>query len=306
MEFPDGIVGIVGKNGSGKSSLVESVAWAIYGNEASIVRTGKEGVKLSSAYPNDECSVTLQFELEGEEYRLQRTMRGARNTLDAVLTVNGKLLARGDSAVTEAMIERLGMDHRAFFVSVFAKQKELNALSSLRSEERRKLIRRMLDIDVLDKVMTEIDKDARLIDSELKGLQASLSTPDGRSKRKLLQEELGQAESLLASSNTSVASLTSELGELERQVETLKASRAAVAERQERHRSAKEECTRFATETAARERALRTIEADLKSLKEKSGRLASLESSVKEYDQTVEKREGMERTMRLSDEKRTI
>ncbi len=286
--------------------MVESIAWAIYGNETSIVRTGKEGVKLSGAYPNDECSVTLQFELEGEEYRLQRTMRGARNTLDATLTVNGKLLARGDSAVTEAMVERLGMDHRAFFVSVFAKQKELNALSSLRSEERRKLIRRMLDIDVLDKVMVEIDKDSRLIDSELKGLQASLSTPDGHPKSRLLRDELEQAEAALNCASGSVSSLTSELNELETQVEKLKIARATVAERQERYRRAKEDRTRLSTEVMARERTLRTIDADLRSLREKSGRLASLEPSVKEYDQAVEKRETMEHAMRLSDEKRNI
>ncbi len=270
------------------------------------MRTGKEGVKLATAYPNDECSVMLQFELEGEEYRLQRSMRGARNTLDATLTVNGKVLAKGDNAVTEAMIERLGMDHRAFFVSVFAKQKELNALSSLRSEERRKLIRRMLDIDVLDKVMTEIDKDARLIDSELKGLQASLLTADGRPKRKLLGAELTRIEAILATTGSSVSMLAADLKALEERVETLKNARSVAAGKQEKHRRAKEECTRLSTEAAARERALITIEGDLRSLKDKSTDLAALEPALAEYDKAVEEREVMERSMRLFDEKKNV
>ena len=40
IEFPDGVIGLVGLNGTGKSSLVEAVAWALFGNIAS--RTDKE------------------------------------------------------------------------------------------------------------------------------------------------------------------------------------------------------------------------------------------------------------------------
>jgi len=38
MEFGDGIISINGLNGAGKSSLVESIAWALYGNEKRILR----------------------------------------------------------------------------------------------------------------------------------------------------------------------------------------------------------------------------------------------------------------------------
>ena len=60
LEFPDGVVGILGSNGSGKSTLMEAVAWALYGNEKSITRDGrKEGVRSSFAGMNDDCSVLL-------------------------------------------------------------------------------------------------------------------------------------------------------------------------------------------------------------------------------------------------------
>ncbi len=161
VEFPDGLVGVLGPNGVGKTTLVEAVAWALYGNEQTIVREGKEGVRSAAALGGEECSALLEFDLGADHYRLQRSLKGKDSRADALLTVNGSMVAKGDSAVTEAIQARLGMDHRAFFISVFARQKELNALSSLRPAERKKLILRMLDIDSLDDAITAVAADAR-------------------------------------------------------------------------------------------------------------------------------------------------
>jgi len=306
VEFPEGIVGIIGRNGSGKSSLVEAIAWAIYGNEGSIVRTGKEGVKFSGAWPNEDCSVTLEFELEGESYRLQRIMKGQRNALDASLTVNGKLLAKGDTAVTDAMIERLGMDHRAFFVSVFAKQKDLNALSSLRAEERRKLVRRMLEVDVLDKVVTEIDKDARLIESELKGLQASLVQSDGGMKHPSLLLNLEAVEISRKKLRSEMEELRTQLISFESKVEEKKGNRSLISAIQERYRSARDDLMRKEMELKARERSEAELEGELRSLGEKKEELARLTPAKEEYEKAEREKEKFENVLRSYEEMKGI
>ncbi len=38
VEFQDGLTGIVGSNGTGKSTIVEAIAWALYGNRASSIK----------------------------------------------------------------------------------------------------------------------------------------------------------------------------------------------------------------------------------------------------------------------------
>jgi exonuclease SbcC len=38
VEFQDGLTGILGGNGSGKSTIVEAIAWALYGSRAWRVR----------------------------------------------------------------------------------------------------------------------------------------------------------------------------------------------------------------------------------------------------------------------------
>ena len=51
LQFPDGIVGILGLNGAGKSTVIESIAWALFGNVDEVVRTTRDNVKRAGAGP---------------------------------------------------------------------------------------------------------------------------------------------------------------------------------------------------------------------------------------------------------------
>jgi len=189
IEFPDGVVAIVGSNGSGKTTILEAVTWALFGNVSSVMRDNKEGVVSFGASPGEECSVVLEFDLGEDSYRLARSMRGKNLVMDASLEVNGKLLAKGDTDVTKAIVAKLGMDHQAFFVSVFTKQKDLNALANIGPADRKKLVLRMLRVDSLEKVITAIGADANNAKKEADGVSASLRDADGNDRIVSLNEQ---------------------------------------------------------------------------------------------------------------------
>jgi len=159
VEFPDGVTGVLGLNGVGKSSVFEAMAWALYGPVAS--RTSIDEIKRQGAAAGDPCRVEFEFVFDEHLYRVVREMVGKHLSSAATVTVDGKLAASGADAVSRFVQGRLGMDCKSFYTSIFAKQKELNALSSMNPSERRPLILRMLGISLLDAVVAQIRADTR-------------------------------------------------------------------------------------------------------------------------------------------------
>jgi exonuclease SbcC len=164
LEFPDGIVGIIGNNGAGKSTLMEAVAWALFGTDAS--RTSKDQIKSVFARKGDVCLAILDFEMNGDNFQVVRELRGASNAVDASVIVNKKVAARGTTAVNELVKKTLNMDYKAFMTSFYAKQRELNTLSDLQPHKRKELLARMLGIETVDEALKNLRSDKR--DLELK------------------------------------------------------------------------------------------------------------------------------------------
>ena len=176
IEFPEGLFGIIGNNGAGKTSLIEAIAWAIYGIKGS--NTAKELIKREDADPNADCSVELEFTLESDSCRVLRELRGRRQSAYAVLFVNNQLQAEGINAVTQYLTNKLGMDYNSFFTSIFTKQKELDALSDLTPAIRKKRILKLLRIDSIDVAIKNLRMDKKDSEKIIEGVRATFQDID--------------------------------------------------------------------------------------------------------------------------------
>ncbi len=165
MEFPDGIVGIIGNNGTGKSTLMEAIAWVLFGTDAS--RTSKDQIKSVFARKSDRCLAVLDFELHGDNYQVVRELKGASNTMDASVLINKKPEARGNNPVNDLIEKTLDMDYPAFMTSFYAKQRELNALSDFQPYKRKELLARMLGIENIDTSLKTLRADKREVELRL-------------------------------------------------------------------------------------------------------------------------------------------
>ena len=238
IEFPDGVTGVLGLNGVGKSTIFEALAWVLYGSVAA--RTSTEQIKRKEALPTDPCRVELDFIFENDSYRIVREMKGKNLTASATATINGKIIATGADVVSKYIQKRLGMDFKSFFTSIYAKQKELNTLSSMNASERRPLILKMLGIDSLDEVIKEIKSDKRTKASIIDKINQDLIDESGKEKIYIFKENIKELENqrnenekLIKKEKEKLQSIKKEKDDLEKKCKTLKNDFEKINEKKE-------------------------------------------------------------------------
>ena len=220
IEFPDGVTGIVGLNGAGKSTIFEAIAWVLYGPVAA--RTAADQIKTKNLPSTDPCRVELEFVFEGENYRVVREMKGKSLTVQATATINGKVAATSAESVTRFIQKKLGMDFKSFFTSIFARQKELNALSSMNASERRPLILRMLGIDSLDDVIKEIRSDKKEQSGLVEKLSEEIIDENKKSKDDVYKEQIKKYEAEQQKIKKEIKSLEEKTNKEKKEIEKLR------------------------------------------------------------------------------------
>ncbi|MDH4349154.1 MAG: AAA family ATPase, partial [Gemmatimonadota bacterium] len=63
-----GLTGVIGANGAGKTTILEAIAWALYGAEAA--RGTRDTIRRRGALPRAAVRVELQFVLGPHRYRV--------------------------------------------------------------------------------------------------------------------------------------------------------------------------------------------------------------------------------------------
>ncbi|WP_292517494.1 SMC family ATPase [Methanoculleus sp.] len=219
ITFQDGITGIVGNNGTGKSSIVAAILFALYGLQG----TGLDGNYIVSSFagPQDVCEVRLDFLAGGNEYAVvRRFKRRPSSTLhEANLYLNQRLLASSVQKVGQEVQRIVGMGAGDFRNTIYAGQKELLTLLESRAGSRKDWFMQVLGIDYLKKDSME----------DLKGV---IDTREGT-----LRELSGRLQELDAAAiRDRLVTLRTELAHAEDELERIGAGERDAAEMLERAR----------------------------------------------------------------------
>lgn len=275
IEFPDGVTGVVGLNGAGKSTIFEAIAWVLYGPVAA--RTSADQIKRENAEHSDPCRVELGFIFGDDKYRVVREMSGKSLATSASATINGKLVANGAEIVSKFIQKKLGMDFKSFYTSIFAKQKELNALSSMNASERRPLILRMLGIDALDDIIKEIKFDKRNKDAVIYRLGQDLVDKNGRNKTDVYQNEIKNLEQKKDDLDLLLKKSTENITIAKKEAEAL----------EKRYANAKKECEKI-QKNKEKLTEKKTLFENKEKLREE---IKQLQSKIKDRQQSIEKQQ---------------
>jgi exonuclease SbcC len=182
---------LVGNNGSGKSSLLDSFDYVLYGK----VRGKKKRWSTLSTLPNrinGELQNRIKFLASGTEVEVKRGINP--NTLE--LWENGVLNERAGKANIDSKIEDyIGMDIETFKSFISMSINDFKNFISLSSEEKQLLLDKLFNLEViniLNSILKELNKNNKIrmasLDSEISTLNESIQSIQ-RSIDKAIEKE---------------------------------------------------------------------------------------------------------------------
>lgn len=279
IEFGEGLVGIIGKNGSGKSTIFEAILFALYGELKN--KGFKEVIKNADAPTKEIVSVELEFELESVVYKVVREFRGKTLTANAKLYQENELIVSGVKEVNNAIVKLVKMNKEAFLHTLFASQKELTSLSSLKNEERKRMIRKLLGLEKIDFVEGSLIEKSRELNREIKAFNEVILSQDAIKEHNTKLETLQESHRVL---DKEVVLKSTELENIQTQQSKIKKDLDELDKTKEQKQKLLNEFQLLKNSIQSQNDNLEKLKLEIKELEAKQQELKTLEPLKKEFE----------------------
>jgi exonuclease SbcC len=269
LEFDKGISVFTGRTGSGKSTVIMAIQYALFGSNARI--PNNELLRRRSKTGH----VRIEFEHQENRYVI---VRGLKTQGDKVMvdTSNLDLLKDGKKIpllgrakdLDEKILEILGYPDgvdpvKLFEVTTYSKQDEIRNLIEMKPKERQEYIDKLLQIqkyentwDKMKDVILSLETDVRVVEERIKA-EDMVKEQMKESEKKLgeLQSEIESSKNNLVAEKSSLEKVEIELKEQKEKFEDILKSRSSYES--------------FNSELKSKSEEIRKLDIEIKSLKQK-------------------------------------
>ncbi len=178
-----GLYLITGDTGAGKTTIFDAITFALYG-EASGTNRESSMLRSDFAAPDVKTFVELEFLYRGRLYKVERNPKYERakksgegttaENANAVLTLPDGEVKTGNTAVTEAIKELIGIDRNQFAQIAMIAQGDFLKLLLASTDERGRIFRKIFNTSIYQQLQNELKNQANSLKGQYEDLRKSI------------------------------------------------------------------------------------------------------------------------------------
>ncbi len=154
FEFSGGVNALVGIMGSGKSSVLDAISFALFGTFPNLnsKKITLDDLIMKRPQERDEAEVELEFVVDGKNYSVRRKVKREKGTVEAEIREDEKLIEVNPASVTSHIEKILQIDYPLFSKAVYSEQNNIDYFLTIPKGKRMQHIDRMLRLDLFETV----------------------------------------------------------------------------------------------------------------------------------------------------------
>jgi exonuclease SbcC len=280
LRFPEKFTVITGKTGSGKTSILDAITFALYKRTS---RTDISSVKITNICRNG-GHVKLVFHQGGDRYEVRRGVASNGSTY-LELYKNGNLIG-GKIPELEAIIKDIiGLDYDGFRNSTFVRQEEMKELGAESGSKRLEIFQKLFRLETFEKAQELAKKKFREARREIETSEREmLVRREGIAKLPEFKDELKERQEKFDFEKEKLDNTKKEL--------------LVADENLKRSESDHEDYVKLVDQIEIKKKTIEDLiqkidrkELESKDSKELKGKVKTLEKDVKSYHKLVAERE---------------
>ncbi len=238
--FTDNLFLIYGPTGGGKTSILDAITYALYGNSSAGNRGGLEQMRCQYAEKDVTTRVTFEFNVSGRTYRFYRELKAGKSKGETVYKEQGgafildeqegliPIIGSSNSrAITEKATEILGLDYNQFCQIIILPQGQFERFLLSGSKEKEQILSQIFDTSHFERMAVSLVERVREKEQAVLALKANLSALYSQVEVESLEEiktklqqdrlklqELQQTQAKLQQTVTEKAKVLSKVNEI--------------------------------------------------------------------------------------------
>lgn len=200
IEFKSGKILIYGKNGAGKTSIMEGILFGLFGDVKNSYRSiNKSDYKSYIRDGQNQALIEIEFKIDGKIIRIVRELY-TKKPMKSKMEVNGVLKTSNHDEIIKDVEKLLGIDKEIFTNVFYGAQDNIYKIMELAPKELKSYLDNIFGIndqqekiDKLDKIIRylkkeidnafELDEDKYILEQEIKNLEKDIYEKNEEKKR---------------------------------------------------------------------------------------------------------------------------